>query len=200
MYSPITNKGHSNDTLKHEKLEEAYKSVLKEVGEDLSRPGLKGTPERAAKAMEFLTKGYHESLEEITNGAIFPCQNNDLVTVQNIEFYSLCEHHLLPFMGKCHIGYYPSGKVLGLSKLARIVDMFARRFQIQEELTRQIAEAIKELIDPDGIMVCMEGHHMCMMMRGVSKQQSFTSTYHTIGRFKDIHEQKIFQNMIRRDL
>lgn len=200
MSIPTTNKDNPDQNSHLQKLEQAYKSLITEVGEDLSRPGLKGTPERAAKAIEFLTKGYTESLEEIINGAVFPCKNNDLVTVQNIEFYSLCEHHLLPFMGKCHIGYYPNGKVLGLSKLARIVDMFARRLQIQEELTRQISETIEELISPDGVMVCMEGHHLCMMMRGVSKQQSFTSTYHTTGRFKDLDEQRIFQAMIRRDL
>lgn len=189
-----------NRKINSQSLSDAFELIIKEVGEDLSRPGLKGTPQRAAKAISFLTKGYSESIEEIVNGAIFPSENNGVVIVQNIDFYSMCEHHLLPFMGKCHIGYYPSGKVLGLSKLARIVDMFSRRFQIQEELTRQIAEAIDELVSPDGVIVCMEGYHMCMMMRGVNKSQSFTTTQHTMGRFQDIEEQKVFINNLKRDI
>jgi GTP cyclohydrolase I len=195
--NPIT-KLSSNENSK--RLSNAFELILKEVGEDLNRPGLKGTPERAAKALSFLTKGYSESVEEIVNGAIFPSQNNGVVIVQNIDFYSMCEHHLLPFMGKCHIGYYPDGKVLGLSKLARIVDMFSRRFQIQEELTRQIAETINDLVKPNGVMVTMEGYHMCMMMRGVNKSESFTTTQHTIGRFQDIEEQKFFISSLKRDI
>lgn len=162
-----------------------YAKIIEHAGEDLSRAGLIDTPTRAAKAFDYLTSGYRHDLTTVTNGAVFPSDNPDLVLVQNIEFYSLCEHHLLPFFGVAHIGYLPNGKVLGLSKLARIVDMYARRLQIQENLTKQIADAIYELTDCRGVAVVMDASHMCMMMRGVSKQQSTTRTTFMMGEFQD---------------
>ncbi len=160
-----------------------YAQIIANVGEDLARAGLVDTPMRAAKAFGFLTQGYEQDLHTVANNAIFPSDNPNLVLVQNIEFYSLCEHHLLPFFGVAHIGYLPNGKVLGLSKLARIVDMYARRLQIQENLTKQIALAIAELTDCRGVAVVMDASHMCMMMRGVGKQQSTTRTTSMLGEF-----------------
>lgn len=164
-----------------EKMEESYRQIIGAVGEDVNREGLKDTPKRAAKAMAFLNKGYQESLDEIVNNAVFESDNDELVIVQNIELYSMCEHHLLPFVGKCHIGYLPNGKVLGLSKFARIVDMFARRMQIQENLTRQIAEAVEEVTGARGVAVVIEAKHMCMMMRGVEKQNSVMTSSMMLG-------------------
>ncbi len=164
-----------DDSAKH------YAQLIANTGEDLQRAGLLDTPTRAAKAFGYLTQGYHQNLHTVANDAIFPSDNPDLVLVQNIEFYSLCEHHLLPFFGVAHIGYLPNGKVLGLSKLARIVDMYARRLQIQENLTKQIAEAIITLTDCRGVGVIMDASHMCMMMRGVGKQQSTTRTTFMAG-------------------
>ncbi len=166
-------------------IEKAYRKVIKELGEDLDRPGLVDTPARAAKAMEFLTKGYHENIEEIVNDALFPTNSNEMVIVKNIELYSLCEHHLLPFIGKCHVAYLPDNKVIGLSKVARIVDMFARRLQIQEHLTQQIAESILDITDALGVGVIIESQHMCMMMRGVEKQNSVMTTSCMLGAFRD---------------
>ena len=159
--------------------------ILEGLGEDSTREGLKDTPKRAAKAMQFLTKGYQENLEEIVNGAIFESDNDQMVIVKDIELYSLCEHHLLPFIGKCHIAYLPSGKVLGLSKFARIVDMFARRVQIQENLTREIAEAIQSITQAQGVAVIIESKHMCMMRRGVEKQNSSMHTSVMLGAFRE---------------
>lgn len=164
-----------------EKMEESYRQIIGAVGEDVNREGLRDTPKRAAKAMAFLNKGYQESLDEIVNNAVFESDNDELVIVQNIELYSMCEHHLLPFVGKCHIGYLPNGKVLGLSKFARIVDMFARRMQIQENLTRQIAEAVEEVTGARGVAVVIEAKHMCMMMRGVEKQNSVMTSSMMLG-------------------
>lgn len=161
-----------------------YKTIIEELGEDSSRQGLVDTPARAAKAMRFLTQGYDQSLEEIVNGAVFESNNDQMVIVKNIELYSLCEHHLLPFIGKCHIAYLPEGKVLGLSKFARIVDMYARRFQIQENLTQQIAEAVQLVTDARGVGVIIESQHMCMMMRGVEKQNSVMSSSMMLGAFR----------------
>tara|TARA_R110002167_G_scaffold47812_5_gene141327 strand:- start:2456 stop:3013 length:558 start_codon:yes stop_codon:yes gene_type:complete len=166
-------------------LSENYKAILEGLGEDSSREGLIDTPQRAAKAMKFLTKGYQESLEEVVNGAIFESDNDQMVIIKDIELYSLCEHHLLPFIGKCHIAYLPNGKVLGLSKFARIVDMFARRLQIQENLTRQIAEAVQNITGAKGVAVIVESKHMCMMMRGVEKQNSSMNTSVMLGAFRD---------------
>ena len=163
-----------------------YAAIVRKyaVGEDLNRPGLKDTPMRAAKAFSFLTSGYSKTLEEVTNSAVFPSDNHEMVLVKNIEFYSLCEHHLLPFYGRVHIAYLPEGQVLGLSKFARITEMFARRLQIQENLTQQIAEAVAEVTQARGVAVVIDSAHMCMMMRGVGKQESTTRTVSFIGDFK----------------
>jgi GTP cyclohydrolase I len=164
---------------------EAYATIIRAVGEDLERPGLVGTPERAAKAMQFLTRGYHQNIDEVINDAYFPTQSNEMVIVKNIELYSLCEHHLLPFIGKCHVAYLPTDVVIGLSKVARIVDMFARRLQIQEQLTHQIAETIMEKTRARGVGVIIESQHMCMMMRGVEKQNSVMTTSCMLGAFRE---------------
>ncbi|MFT7288422.1 MAG: GTP cyclohydrolase I, partial [Halieaceae bacterium] len=148
-------------------MDQHWAAIISAIGEDLERPGLKDTPTRAAKAFEFLTRGYQQSLETVVNDALFPSDSNEMVLVQNIEMYSLCEHHLLPFIGKCHVAYIPTGKVLGLSKVARIVDMYARRLQIQESLTMQVAETIMSVTEAAGVGVIIEAQHMCMMMRGV---------------------------------
>ena len=165
-------------------MEKAYASLISAIGENLSRPGLHDTPQRAAKAFRHLCKGYQESLDTIVNGAIFPSDNDEMVIVKDIELYSLCEHHLLPFIGKAHVGYLPSGKVLGLSKIARIVDMYARRLQIQENLTKEIADAIMKVTDANGVGVIIEAQHMCMMMRGVEKQNSSMKTSIMLGQFR----------------
>lgn len=166
-------------------LSDHYKAIIEGLGEDSSREGLRETPDRAAKAMEFLTKGYQQTLEEIVNDAIFESDNDQMVIIKDIELYSLCEHHLLPFIGKCHIAYLPNGEVLGLSKFARIVDMFARRLQIQENLTREIAEAVQEITHAKGVAVIIESKHMCMMMRGVEKQNSSMNTSVMLGAFRE---------------
>ena len=163
---------------------ESYRQLIDSTGEDLTRPGLQDTPIRAAKAFAHLTKGYHQNLEEVVNGAVFPSSNRELVLVQNIEFYSLCEHHMLPFHGVAHIGYLPNGQVLGLSKFARIVDMFARRLQIQENLTEQIAQTIMDVTGCRGVAVVMDAAHMCMMMRGVNKQHSTTRSTAMLGEYR----------------
>lgn len=174
----------------YKKTAQQYANIIASCGEDLTREGLLDTPMRAAKAFGYLTKGYHQSLEVVANNAIFPSDNPEMVLVQNIEFYSLCEHHLLPFYGVAHVGYLPNGKVLGLSKVARIVDMYARRLQIQENLTKQIAQAIQELTDCHGVAVVMDASHMCMMMRGVSKQMSTTRTLSTLGQMTSNQQAK----------
>ena len=166
-------------------LSEHYKAIIESVGEDIHRDGLKDTPQRAAKAMQYLTRGYNQKLEDVVNGAIFESDISEMVVIKDIELYSMCEHHLLPFIGKCHIGYVPNGKVLGLSKFARIVDMFARRLQIQENMTRQIADAIMEVTDAKGVAVVIEAQHMCMMMRGVEKQNSSMTSSVMRGLMKD---------------
>ena len=165
-------------------MENHWAEIIKAVGEDLDRPGLQDTPKRAAKAFEFLTRGYGQSLDEVVNNALFPSDSNEMVVVENIELYSLCEHHMLPFIGKCHVAYIPTGKVLGLSKVARIVDMYARRLQIQEALTSQIAETIRSVTNADGVGVIIEAQHMCMMMRGVEKQNSRMKTSAMLGTFR----------------
>ncbi|MES2918681.1 MAG: GTP cyclohydrolase I FolE [Pseudomonadota bacterium] len=168
-----------------EAMDNAYASLITAVGEDLTRPGLAKTPHRAAEAFKYLCKGYNENLETIVNEAIFPSDNDEMVIVKDIELYSLCEHHLLPFIGKAHVAYLPSGKVIGLSKIARIVDMFARRLQIQENLTKQIADAILDVTDAKGVGVIIEAKHMCMMMRGVEKQNSLMKTSVMLGQFRN---------------
>ena len=166
-------------------MEQHWEKIIEAIGEDLQRPGLADTPKRAARAFEFLTRGYGQSVEEVVNDALFPSESSEMVLVQDVELYSLCEHHLLPFIGKCHVAYIPTGKVLGLSKVARIVDVFARRLQIQESLTTQIAQTIMDVTDAEGVGVIIEARHMCMMMRGVEKQNSVMKTSAMLGSFRD---------------
>jgi GTP cyclohydrolase I len=180
-------------------MEEYFTKIIESIGEDVSREGLRDTPKRAAKAFKFLNNGYEKNLEEVLNGAIFQADTEDMVIVKDIELYSLCEHHLLPFIGKCHIGYLPQGKVLGLSKLARIVDMYGRRLQIQEQLTRQIATAVETAVGARGVAVVIEAKHLCMMMRGVEKQNSVMTTSVMTGIFREeISTRSEFLNLINR--
>ena len=172
------------DDCRGEIVENAFAEIIEACGEDLARDGLVDTPRRAAKAFEFLTRGYRQSVEEVVNGALFPSDSEEMVIVQDIELYSLCEHHLLPFIGKCHVAYIPTGQVLGLSKVTRIVDLFARRFQIQEQLTIQIAQTVQEVTGAQGVGVIIEAKHMCMMMRGVEKQNSLMKTSAMLGSFR----------------
>ena len=167
-----------------DKIEVITKQLLEEIGEDPNREGLLKTPSRVSKAWSFFSKGYKQDLNRIINDAIFEEDAKDMVIVRDIEFFSLCEHHLIPFFGKAHVGYIPNGKVIGLSKIPRIIDMFSRRLQVQERLTHQIADAINSVLNPKGVSVVMEGRHMCMQMRGVEKQNSFTSTSAMSGQFK----------------
>jgi GTP cyclohydrolase IA len=166
-------------------LEEAYRHLLEAIGEDSEREGLRRTPVRAARAFEFMTQGYRQNLGEIINDAIFDSDASEIILVKDIELYSLCEHHLLPFIGRAHVAYIPNGKVIGLSKIARIVDVFARRLQIQENLTTQIAESLMSCLEPVGVAVVVEAKHLCMMMRGVEKQNSIMKTSCLLGCFKD---------------
>lgn len=172
-----------NDIAKHN-IQDLISKLLVEIGEDPDREGLVRTPERVAKAWEYLARGYELSLEEIVGGACFEEQYDEMVTVKEIDFFSMCEHHLLPFFGKAHVGYIPNGRVIGLSKIPRIVEMFARRLQVQERMTQQIANALMEILKPKGVGVVIEGVHMCMQMRGVEKQNSYASTSHLVGEFK----------------
>lgn len=165
-------------------MEKHWAAIIESIGEDLERPGLVDTPKRAAKAFEFLTRGYAQSVDDVVNEALFPTDSSEMVLVQDVELYSLCEHHMLPFIGKCHVAYIPTGNVLGLSKVARIVDVFARRLQIQEALTTQIAETIMSVTDAEGVGVIIEAQHMCMMMRGVEKQNSLMKTSAMLGTFR----------------
>jgi len=161
-----------------------YLKIIKSTGENVSRPGLLDTPARAAKAFEYLTSGYHMDIKEVINDALFPSDSEEMVIVKDIELFSLCEHHLLPFIGKCHVAYIPNGQVLGLSKVARVVDMYARRLQIQEALAQQIASTIQEQTNAIGVGVIVEAKHMCMMMRGVEKQNSSMKTSAMLGTFR----------------
>ncbi|MBR2435026.1 MAG: GTP cyclohydrolase I FolE [Lentisphaeria bacterium] len=165
-------------------MQDEIRSLLTKIGEDPEREGLLQTPARVEKSLRYLTRGYTQNLEEVINGAIFHEECDDMVIVRDIEFYSMCEHHMLPFFGKCHIGYIPRGKVLGVSKLARITDMFARRLQIQERLCRQIADAIDSVLKPQGVGVVIEAQHLCMLMRGVQKQNSVMTTSAMLGSFR----------------
>jgi len=167
-------------------MEKIYKELIKALGENPEREGLLHTPQRAANAMRFLTSGYKETLEEVVNNAVFKSMNDAMVIVKDIEIYSFCEHHLLPFFGKCHVGYLPHNKIIGLSKIARIVDMYSRRLQIQENLTQQIAEAINQTLNAKGVGVVMECSHLCMMMRGVEKQNSVMKTSSMLGLFREM--------------
>lgn len=168
-----------------EKIEKHVKSILEELGENTEREGLLRTPHRVAKAYDFLTQGYKKDIKKLVNGAIFEEKYDEMVIIKDIDFYSMCEHHLLPFYGKVHIAYVPDGKIIGLSKLPRIVDVFARRLQVQERLTQEIADILDDILKPKGIAVVAEGYHMCMMMRGVEKQNSITTTSAVHGLFKD---------------
>ena len=168
-----------------DRIAQAYRELLQGVGEDLNREGLRRTPDRAARALEFLTQGYRQDLDEIINDAIFDSEASEIILVKDIELYSMCEHHLLPFIGRAHVAYIPNGKVIGLSKVARIVDVFARRLQIQENLTTQIAESLMGCLEPGGVAVVVEAKHLCMMMRGVEKQNSVMKTSCLLGSFKD---------------
>jgi GTP cyclohydrolase I len=168
-----------------DRIANAYRELLQSIGEDVEREGLQRTPDRAARALEFLTQGYRQNLDEIINGAVFESSASEIILVKDIELYSLCEHHLLPFIGRAHVAYIPNGKVIGLSKAARIVDVFARRLQIQENLTTQIAESLMKCLEPSGVAVVVEAKHLCMMMRGVEKQNSVMKTSCLLGVFKD---------------
>ena len=174
--------------INHDILEQITRKLLKEIGENPDREGLVRTPSRVAKSWEFFSKGYNQNLEDIINNAIFEEDAKDMVIVRDVEFFSLCEHHLLPFFGKAHVGYIPNGKVIGLSKIPRIIDMFSRRLQVQERLTHQVAEALQDVLNPIGVAVVMEGRHMCMQMRGVEKQNSFASTSAMLGQFRKSSE------------
>lgn len=180
-------------------MEKFYESLIKSVGENVKRDGLKKTPQRAAQAFQYLTKGYKENIDEIVNGAIFESDNDEMIIVKDIEVYSLCEHHLLPFFGKCHVGYLPKKKIIGLSKVARIVDVFARRLQVQENLTKQIAEAILKYTDGRGVGVVIEAKHLCIMMRGVEKQNSSMITSCMLGAFRrEISTRSEFLSLIQK--
>jgi len=179
-------------------MEEQWKQIIEAIGEDPNREGLLKTPERAAKAFKFLTRGYHQDINELVNNAIFTSDTDEMVIVRNIELYSMCEHHMLPFIGKAHVAYLPQGKVIGLSKIARIVDLFARRLQIQEVLTKQIADCVNTAIGAAGVGVVIEAKHMCMMMRGVEKQNSIMTTSCMLGKFRDqVQTREEFLRLIR---
>ncbi|TDJ43760.1 MAG: GTP cyclohydrolase I FolE [Gammaproteobacteria bacterium] len=165
-------------------MEAGYRKILASLGEDIEREGLIDTPKRAAKAMHFITQGYRQDIDDLINGAVFTSDTDEMVIVHNIELYSLCEHHMMPFIGKAHVAYIPQGKVLGLSKIARIIDYYARRLQIQEVLTKQVANCVNEAIEAQGVGVVIEAQHMCMMMRGVQKQNSIMTTSCMLGTFR----------------
>ncbi|MFC6860468.1 GTP cyclohydrolase I FolE [Zunongwangia atlantica] len=181
-------------------LKDNYKSIITELGEDPDREGVLKTPERAAKAMQFLTQGYELDAEKILKKAMFKEDYDEMVVVKNIELYSLCEHHMLPFFGKAHIAYIPNGQIVGLSKLPRIVDVFARRLQVQERLTHDILECLNNVLKPQGVAVVIEAQHMCMMMRGVQKQNSTTTTSGFRGQFEKIETRNEFLKLISSDL
>ncbi len=182
----------------HNNLKEITRSLLKEIGEDPNRDGLLKTPERVAKAWDFFSQGYHTDIQSIVNDAIFEEDCSEMVVVRDIEFFSMCEHHLIPFFGRCHVGYLPNKKIIGLSKIPRIVDAFAQRLQVQERLTGQVAETLMDILDPKGVGVVMEGRHLCMQMRGVEKQNSFATTSAMLGQFRDSAETRSeFLSIIR---
>ena len=180
-------------------MEKLFSQLIQEIGEDVTREGLVDTPKRAAAAFHYLNNGYNLSLEKVLNNAVFEADTEDMVIVKDIELYSLCEHHLLPFIGKCHVAYLPRNKVIGLSKVARIIEMYSRRLQIQERLTHQIATALQTAVDPLGVAAVIEAKHLCMMMRGVEKQNSVMTTSAMLGQFrKQISTRSEFLNLINR--
>ena len=179
-------------------MEELIKEMLVQLGENPEREGLVRTPERVARAFQFLTKGYEDDIDKLLNGAFFSVTCDEMVIVKNIEVYSLCEHHLLPFFGKCHVGYLPSGRVIGLSKIPRIVDVFARRLQVQERLTQEIAQTLESKIKPKGVAVVIQAQHLCMMMRGVEKQGTKVTTSAMLGKFREDQRSRLeFLNLVR---
>ena len=179
-------------------MQNEIRNIIAELGEDPKREGLLKTPERVEKSWKFLTRGYTQKLEDIVNGAIFDAESDDMVIVRDIEFFSMCEHHLLPFFGKCHVGYIPKGKIIGVSKIARIVEMFSRRLQIQERLTKEISHAVSDILDAEGVGVVMEAQHLCMKMRGVEKQNSIMTTSSMLGSFRrELATRNEFTRLIR---
>lgn len=179
-------------------MKEQVRQILKDLGEDPSREGLKNTPERVAESLRFLTSGNWVNLDELVNGALFEDNYNEMVIVKDVDVFSLCEHHMLPFLGKCHVAYLPKGKIIGLSKIPRIIDAFCRRLQVQERLTTEIAEALDRILQPEGVAVVVEALHLCMSMRGVEKQNSYTTTSSMVGCFKsDARTRSEFLSLIR---
>ena len=179
-------------------MQNEIRNILVEIGEDPTREGLLKTPERVEKSLKFLTRGYGQTLEEIVNGALFEAESDDMVIVRDIEFFSMCEHHMLPFFGKCHVGYIPKKKIIGVSKIARIVEMFSRRLQVQERLTKEISHAVSEILDAEGVGVVMEAQHLCMKMRGVEKQNSIMTTSSMLGSFRrELATRNEFTRLIR---
>ena len=193
-------KSEEYDEVTTEMLKAFYQSAIVQLGEDVNREGLLKTPERAAKAMQFLTQGYQQDAEQILKSAMFREDYSEMVIVKDIELYSLCEHHLLPFFGKAHVAYIPNGYIVGLSKTPRVIDVFARRLQVQERLTDQILSCIQETLNPLGVAVVIEARHMCMMMRGVQKQNSVTTTSAFTGAFKQAETRTEFLNLISANL
>ena len=199
MTAPTDTAPDSLPLLRAATTEEIYRELLRRVGEDPARDGLVKTPDRMEKSLAFLTRGYAQSPTEILRGALFEVEYDEMVIVRDIEFYSLCEHHMLPFFGKAHVAYLPQGKVIGLSKVARLVDVFARRLQVQERLTQEVAQAIVDAVAPQGVGVVLEAQHLCMMMRGVEKQSSSTTTSAMLGAFrKSAQTRNEFLSLIRR--
>lgn len=182
------------------KMASHYKEIIKELGEDVDREGMLKTPERVAKAMQYLTKGYHQDPKKILLGALFKENYRQMVIVKDIDFYSMCEHHMIPFFGKAHVAYIPNGYITGLSKIARVVDVYARRLQVQERLTTEIKDAIHSTLKPLGVMVVLEAQHMCMQMRGVEKQNSVTITSDFTGIFKEAKTREEFISLIKKQL
>jgi GTP cyclohydrolase I len=196
---PRTSATIETTSLDHVSTQDLYREILVRIGEDPTRDGLLRTPERMEKSMEFLARGYSMNVTDVLHEALFEVDYDEMVIVKDIEFFSMCEHHLLPFFGKAHIAYVPNGKVIGLSKIPRLVDVFARRLQVQERLTRQIGDAITDAIDPQGVAVILEAQHLCMMMRGVEKQHSFTVTSAMLGVFKSqLQTRNEFLSLVRR--
>ena len=189
-------KESAHDLLAKVSTEEMYRELLVRYGEDVSREGLLRTPERVRKAMEFLTRGYCENLDEVLHKALFQVDYDEMVIVKDVEVFSLCEHHMLPFFGRAHVAYIPNGRVVGLSKIPRLIDVFARRLQVQERLTRQIADAIQDAIEPQGVGVVIEARHLCMMMRGVEKQHSSTVTSAMLGAFREPQTRHEFLSLV----